>query len=449
MLNTGEVAGLIKAIGCKCEGGGGESSDPTIIIDDTAGSGVTNKVWSADKSSALLTEIDSRAESSMTDAEAGTFDIADDDGNVVFRVKNGNVKTSAFNSEDVAAVEDTLTQSAFDFADNDGFVVLRLKDGHIKTKMFNSAAISFPVEYKFSDDDLLIGFGYNETSDAVVVFNIGRSNDLFDFSSLCLKPKGTSLENLSTSDLTTVWNSGTDMHSPFQFLAVDDPDGYYSSATDPGYTGGNHTQTISSVAVKTASSKYVKYFADGVPISSGYGKCANFEIKWANNVQAYNCVKTDGTGRTSLIEYHDMIFDGIRFNEKVNLVPTEDIKMKFWEGFAFVKWGTIYDHVVFIDATNRTAFVPTDSNIESGNAKTSGIVAWGDDHAVELSVDTNIDLGKRDYYTGTKGAYAATANTKGYFRIIEKTSTLDLVMMDEGEVYTLQGSFRFYPAISE
>ena len=57
MLNTGEVAGLIKAIGCKCEGGGGGSSDPTIIIDDTAGDGDTNKVWSADKSSALLTEI--------------------------------------------------------------------------------------------------------------------------------------------------------------------------------------------------------------------------------------------------------------------------------------------------------------------------------------------------------------------------------------------------------
>ena len=71
MLNTGEVAGLIKAIGCKCEGGGGESSDPTIIIDDTAGSGVTNKVWSADKSSALLTEINSKADEPTGTKSAG------------------------------------------------------------------------------------------------------------------------------------------------------------------------------------------------------------------------------------------------------------------------------------------------------------------------------------------------------------------------------------------
>lgn len=34
--------------------------DPTSIIDDTAGDGDTNKVWSADKSSSLLTEINSR-----------------------------------------------------------------------------------------------------------------------------------------------------------------------------------------------------------------------------------------------------------------------------------------------------------------------------------------------------------------------------------------------------
>ena len=35
----------------------GADADPTVLIDDTAGSGDTNKVWSADKSSTLLTEI--------------------------------------------------------------------------------------------------------------------------------------------------------------------------------------------------------------------------------------------------------------------------------------------------------------------------------------------------------------------------------------------------------
>lgn len=42
--------------------------DPTEIIDDNAGSGDTDKVWSADKSHSLLTEINSKADKTVTDA---------------------------------------------------------------------------------------------------------------------------------------------------------------------------------------------------------------------------------------------------------------------------------------------------------------------------------------------------------------------------------------------
>lgn len=358
--------------------------------------------------------------------------------------------------DDLSQIEDTVTgavkiadvtENTADLyiADANGNIIAQFVDGHIQTQNFDSSKVA-GYEYKFSDSDLLISFGYTSTEDAVVVFNVGRANNLFDFSKLCTKPVGTSLKDLDTADLTIVWTSGTDMHSPFQFLAVNDPDGYWASATDPSYTGGNHTQTIDGTNVKTASSQYVYYFADGKPVTSGYGKCVHFEIKWANNVQAYNCVKADGTGRTSLVEYHDMIFDGVRFSEIVTLVPSEDIKMKFWEGFAFISWNNVYNNVRFIDAENRNTFIPSDSNINSGNAKTSGIVAWGNNHVVELNVDTNIDLGKRDFYTGTRGAYVSTPNTKGYFRIIE---TLPLTNMSAGDAYTLHGSFRFYPVVSE
>ena len=142
-----------------------------------------------------------------------------------------------------------------------------------------------------------------------------------------------------------------------------------------------------------------------------------------------------------------MIFDGIRFNEDVVLVPTEDIKMQFWEGFAFISWGTQYDHIRFIDGINRGVFTSSDNNVKSGNAKTSGIVAWGDDHAVEMNVDTNIDLGKRDYYSygQDSGAFASASSTKGYFTIIYKYTPF--VEMSTGEAYKLRGSFRFYPVV--
>lgn len=46
----------------------GRDADPAELIDDTAGARDTDKVWSADKSSALLTEINSKADASAMDS---------------------------------------------------------------------------------------------------------------------------------------------------------------------------------------------------------------------------------------------------------------------------------------------------------------------------------------------------------------------------------------------
>lgn len=333
-------------------------------------------------------------------------------------------------------------EGVFDLTDTQGNVILRLADGHVKTQNFNSSALTESgFEWKFSGTDLLLGYGYNDTYDAVMVINVGRANDLLDFAKLCLKPKGTALETLETADLTTVWSSGTDMHGPFQFLVTSNADGYYSESTDPNFTGGNHTVSIDGTAVKSASSKYVHYFADGRPVSSGNGYCNHFEIRWANEVQAYNCVKADGTGRASLTEYHDMIFDGVRFTEDIKLVPSEEITMSLWYGLQTVSIGTSYTNISFVDGTNRQIFASSESNINSGNNTTSGFRAWGNTHAMEMTVDTNIDLGKRPMYTGTKGAFASSS--KGYFYIIGSGNTLSTNCE-----YNLRGSFRFYPVVA-
>ena len=296
-------------------------------------------------------------------------------------------------------------------------------------------------EYKFSETDLLIAFGYSNTDDYVIVMNEGRANGLFDFSKLCTKPRNTSLKDLETADLTTVWTSGTDFHSPFKFLATSNADGYHYDATSPGFVGGNHTLDGMGDQFKTASSVYVKYYADGVPVSSGCGKANSFGIKWANDVQAYNTVKQGGGGRACLREHHDMIFDGVLFREKVTLEPLEEISMKLWYGLQCASIGATYDSIAFVDATNRGVFAYNDQNVKSGNAVTSGLNCWGNTHKLEMSVDTNIDLGKRTYYSGDSGAFCTT--TKGYFYIIGQTIT-----MAKGDLYYLYGSYRFMKNIT-
>lgn len=351
---------------------------------------------------------------------------------------------SAINSKPNIVDTDSETDG-IDIIDNDGYVVLRLSNGHIKTKEFDSS-VRVGFEYKFSGSDLLISYGYNSTHDAVVVLNEGRANGLFDFSSLRLKPKGDSLFDYETNDLTIVWSSGTDMHAPFQFLAVNNADGYHSDATSPGFVGGNHTLDQLGTGFETASSKYVFYFADGRPVTGGYGKCNKFEVRWANDVQAYNTVKQGGGGRSCLTEYHDMIFDGVRFNEQIRLVPLEDIKMALWYGLQFVSFGTKYTNITFQDGATRQSFISSDSNIKSGNAVASGMLAWGATDAIELTVDINYDLGKRDgTYSNDKGAFVSSS--KGYFTIINKST--NMVDMAEGSNWFLRGSFRFFPAIQD
>lgn len=299
-----------------------------------------------------------------------------------------------------------------------------------------------PVEYKFSGDDLLLGFGFSTTLDYVAVLNNGRANGLFDFAKLCTKAKGASLENLSTSDLTTVWSSGTDMHGPFQFLALNNADGYHSDAQSAGFTGGNHTLDDMGTGFETAESVYVLFYADGTPVSSGFGHANNFEIRWANDVQAYNTVKQGGGGRACLREYHDMVFDGETFKERVTLKALEAITMSLWYGLQCVSIGTTYTNIAFVDATNREKFSSSDSDIKSGNTTTSGFIGWGDTHRIEMNVDTGIDLGKRTYYNGTNGAFVA--NSKGYFFIVNQS-----ISMNAGAQYFLDGSYRFIPTIIE
>lgn len=303
--------------------------------------------------------------------------------------------------------------------------------------------INLPVEYKFSGTDLLLGFGFSSTLDYVIVMNNGRANDLFDFAKLCTKTKGTSLADLDTDDLTVVWNSGTDMHSPFQFLAVNNADGYHADAQSASFTGGNHTLDSLGTGFETAESVYVNFYADGIPVSSGNGMCSAFEIRWANDVQAYNTVKQGGGGRACLREYHDIIFDGVNFKEKITLKALEAIKMSWYDGLQCISIGTTYDNIAFVDGSNRGTFDSSDSDIESGNATTSGLIAWGDTHRIEMFVDTGVDLGKRTFYSGTKGAYVSSYG-KGYFSIIGQTMNVNA-----GDMFYLDGGYRFVQKIAE
>lgn len=79
-----------------------EHPEAVAPIDDTAGDGDTDKIWSADKTwtetSELKEAIENQPETKTTTKTGVDLDIADDDGNVILRLKDGHIQTANFDS---------------------------------------------------------------------------------------------------------------------------------------------------------------------------------------------------------------------------------------------------------------------------------------------------------------------------------------------------------------
>lgn len=120
----------------------GEDGSGADIIDDTAGSGDTDKVWSADKTYGEFSDVKSAITQTPSmkdsDEENADLDISDEDGNVLARLEDGHIKTKKFDSK--YAIHETGSDHIgdLDFSDPDGNVLLRVDNGEVLTKNFNS-----------------------------------------------------------------------------------------------------------------------------------------------------------------------------------------------------------------------------------------------------------------------------------------------------------------------
>lgn len=160
MLNTGEAIGLIKAFG-------GGSADPSAIS-NAVDSWLTDhpEALSVQDGSITYAKLDSGLKDSVDDISALNgaltqkpdlkdsdktgvdLDVSDENGKVIFRLKDGHIQTKNFNSAEATDItKDSLkTGIDLDVSDENGQVILRLKDGGIQTKYFDSKYFRNPIE---------------------------------------------------------------------------------------------------------------------------------------------------------------------------------------------------------------------------------------------------------------------------------------------------------------
>lgn len=289
-----------------------------------------------------------------------------------------------------------------------------------------------PVQYSITDNVLKVASHYTADKDLLVTMNLGRGNGLFDFASFKLIPYGMDVESGEAFAETLMTNS-TDWHAPFVVRATENADG--DDVGNAYFTGGNHQyNNRGSGSTATARALSLRFFVDGREVVSEKGYANNIEIRWVNNVQGYNTRKADGSGREILQESHRLIYDGIEWSETIELKPLENVVMERWYGLQFVR-GTVYPNYRYIGAEDRALHQGDSSN--SGGKSADGIVGFGDEHRIEMNIDTAVDLGKREF-SGANGALCS--EEKSYMFMI------DYKEMDAGAVYRLQGGYKFMPA---
>ena len=260
----------------------------------------------------------------------------------------------------------------------------------------------------------------------------GIANGLIDFRYWGYSPLELGLDGTRTK----LYDTDSDCFGPFQIFAKSNIDGDDLSNTT--FTGGSHRYNNGNTgSTPTARLGNVDIRVDGVSCETFKGKFSEFEIQWEAYVQATNTKKADGTGREVLKQINTIKYIDGEFRCSTELIPLEDIRLHLWYGYQCVGINPnstykLTDHWKYVNAINRGL-----DSADSGSKDTSAMIGYTDIFEQQMWVDTTIDMGKREMFTGEQSG-AFKSGDKGYFRIANNDATLT-----EGFHYYLYGKYVF------
>lgn len=301
------------------------------------------------------------------------------------------------------------------------------------------------IYYSLADDDLFVSTRYSATKDFVVELKKKGGNSLVDFGFLYTNANNGDYPKSNLSGITSILSQGSDWHGPFIVRAVNNIDG--DNVNSHNWTGGNHQYNNTGTgSTATARCADIKWYIDGAEKTVGSGYCSNVRVTWTNYVQGYNTAKADGTGREILAEYHELLFDGEKWETTVNIVALEDVVFERYYGIQHGGGGGLYTTNRYVGAVNRGAYVANDGS-NSGDNKCYKMLSYGTEHEVDMILDPMLDLGTFEHLTGTP-SMLSTSYGKSYTNVIADTSATDWLTsypVSAGDMIALHGWYVFKP----
>lgn len=286
------------------------------------------------------------------------------------------------------------------------------------------------IEFKKTGNSVVIGCLFKDKKIGITVGQ-GGANNLIDFRNIFTFNVNSPVS--SPTDVAYIISAVGDMHAPFRFRN----DGGTEAVN---FTGGNHA--YSSGTVKTAVLNYFKVYADGRLLDTNdVGVCKNIRFEWQNDVKPGNAYAAGDS--YALRETHKMSFNGINFEEWVDLEPLVNINMGLWYGLQLTPLEN-QTSIQYAGAVNRLKYGVSEPS-DSGDKTCQKVIAENAVAIMSMSIDNSFDLGARSLSNATtRGAfYSGSATGKSYFTIV--SSSTYAVNMAQGAHYWLHGYWDVLP----
>ena len=301
--------------------------------------------------------------------------------------------------------------------------VSRFDIGTVGTNTYNMSTVAISRRFTNTHDSVLtFGNKYNQST-----------NKFFDFNAFGIRARNNDkIEKLNNrTDFTEIIPTPTtDSFTPIVIEALNNADG---DNTAMWFTGQNHAYgNVGTGVSATMKELSCKVFVDGKSVAIGDEEIRGnvCKIIVENEVQAYNTIKQNGTGRAVINQKITIVVDATSCKYQVEYTPKEDVKIHTMLGIGqYIASNSGYFRFIGSHSKKGKYSAGQAVVLDTGDRNVDTLRIEKDGYYFDIFLDSKYGVGDCEGNTNRGNALCSTAS-KIYFNLIGANQFMQLSAND-------------------
>lgn len=301
--------------------------------------------------------------------------------------------------------------------------VSRFDIGSVGTNTYNMSTIAISRRFTNTHDSVLtFGNKYNQST-----------NKFFDFNAFGIRARNNDkIEKLNNrTDFTEIIPTPTtDSFTPIVIEALNNADG---DNTAMWFTGQNHAYgNVGTGVSATMKELSCNVFVDGKSVAIGDEEIRGnvCKIIVENEVQAYNTIKQNGTGRAVINQKITIVVDATSCKYQVEYTPKEDVKIHTMLGIGqYIASNSGYFRFIGSHSKKGRYIAGQAVVLDTGDRNVDTLRIEKDGYYFDIFLDSKYGVGDCEGNTNRGNALCSTAS-KIYFNLIGANQFMQLSAND-------------------